>query len=143
MPVVGDDRAKVTVGGAEDAARGQLLQGFKVSLGLRTAGLRGDDVMHATPLQVQWCSATLHPENATEVFIDGFRPLALAASREEAAAVGSDTAAKHQLILAASTEWTCFSAELSPDGPYLAHLLVHASLPDGVSNPNVQRCEVR
>lgn len=102
-------------------------------------------MVHVTPLEERCCSATLHPENATEVFVDGFRTLALAASREETAAVGSDAAAKHQLILVASTEWTCFSAELSPDGPYLAQLFVHASLPDGVSNRNIHRhrCEVR
>ena len=75
----------------------------------------------------------LHPQNATQIFVEFLGTLTLDATSKEAMIVCDGRGTKYQLILIPPTKRTSFPFELSSDGADLSQLSVHGEPPIGVT----------
>jgi len=70
----------------------------------------------------------LHPQNASEIFVDASRALALSTAGKKFSGMSRQITAEHELIGAAPTTGTSFASQFSSYGPDLPQLFLHEVL---------------
>lgn len=90
-----------------------------------------------------FCSRELlHPQNASEIFVDASRALALSTAGEELSRLRRQVGAKHELIGAAPAAGTGLASQFSSNSPDLAQLFLHEVPPTAVRPSDDVRSDI-